>query len=73
MVRDHTYSKKKKKKLGNASVSYTGLSLMARELSQDMVSVGGAHADLRESRQAVRRHIKLGAHLPGREFNLLAG
>lgn len=46
---------------------------MAGELSQDMVSVDGAHADLRETRQAFRRHIELGAYLRGRESNALAG
>lgn len=53
------------------SVSYTGLALMAREFSQDMVSVGGAHADFRETRQAFWHHIELGAHLRGQEFNVL--
>lgn len=50
------------------SVSYTGLGLQARELSQHMVSMGGAHADFRETSQAFRCYIELGAHLQGQGF-----
>lgn len=32
-------------------VPYTGLVLVAAELSEDVLGVGGAHADLRETRQ----------------------
>lgn len=45
---------------------------MARELSQDVVSMGGAHADLGETRQAFRRRIELAAHLRGPETDVLA-
>lgn len=43
--------------------SYTGFVLMAAQLSEDVLAVGGAYGDLRETRQALRRHIELGAHL----------
>lgn len=46
-------------------VSYTGFVLMAAELSQDVLSMGGAHTDLRETRQPLRCHVELGAHLRG--------
>lgn len=46
-------------------VSYTGFVLMAAELSQDVLSMGGAHADLRETRQPLRCHVELGTHLRG--------
>lgn len=44
-------------------VSYAGLVLVAAELSEDVLGMGGAHADLGETRQSLCRHIKLGAHL----------
>lgn len=44
-------------------VSYAGLVLMAAELSEHVLGMGGAHADLGETRQPLRRHIELGAHL----------
>lgn len=53
-------------------MAYTGLALMAREFSQDMVSMGGAHANLRETRQAFRYHVQLGPYLQGRESNMSA-
>lgn len=46
---------------------------MSRELPQDMFSMGGAHADLRETGQAIQRHVQLGTHLPGQECYVLAG
>lgn len=50
------------------SASYTGFALMARELSQDMVSMGRAHANFRESRQAFWCRIQLSAYLLDQEF-----
>lgn len=43
---------------------------MDREFSQDVVSMGGAHANLRETRQAFRYHIQLGPYLQGQESNM---
>jgi len=44
-------------------VSYTGFVLVSTELPEDVLSVGGAYADLRETRQPLRCRVELGAHL----------
>lgn len=43
--------------------TYSGFILVAAELSEDVLSMGGAYADLREAQQSLGRHIELGAHL----------
>lgn len=41
---------------------------MAAELPQDVLSVGGAHADLREPGQPLRHRVQLAAHLQAHTF-----
>lgn len=43
--------------------TYSGFILVAAELSEDVLCMGGAYADLGEARQSLGRHIELGAHL----------
>lgn len=47
--------------------SYTGLVLVAAELSENVFGVSGANTDFRETGQPLVRDVKLGTHLRNRE------
>lgn len=51
------------RRLEGIRISYTSLVFVAAELPQDVLSVGGAYADLRKTRQPLGHHIQLGSHL----------